>query len=202
MREPRNHQNSRRLSIGFVAGVVSAILVTGGVVAWWAFRNLTTSQTSTSTPTEPSPQDPNLEVRSQVYWLNTSGDRLKLQAIPLKMPQSADERQAIQTALEKLLAGPTNSNDTTTIPPGTKLLNLKLEKDGIHLDLSEEFSTGGGSASMSGRLAQLLYTATSNDANAHVWINVAGEPLEVLGGEGLIVEQPMTRAWFEENYEL
>ncbi|MBC6435773.1 spore germination protein, partial [Nostoc sp. HG1] len=37
---------------------------------------------------------------------------------------------------------------------------------------------------------------------AKVWIDVEGKPLEILGGEGLEIERPMTRQSFEENFSL
>jgi spore germination protein GerM len=127
---------------------------------------------------------------------------VKLAAVPVLAQKSASDRDVLETALERLLEGSQSATYTTTIPAGTKLLSLKLAKDGIHLDLSQAFTTGGGSESMIERLAQLLYTATSLDPKARVWIDVEGQPLEVLGGEGLMVDRPMTRQEFEENFQL
>jgi spore germination protein GerM len=98
--------------------------------------------------------------------------------------------------------GPTDKGFTTTIPKETKLKAVSLEADGVHVDLSKQFTTGGGSTSMTGRVAQILYTATSLDPTTKVWINVEGKPLEVLGGEGLELEQPLTRENFKKNFAL
>lgn len=199
----RDNDSQQRSSIGFIAGIIAAVLVTGSATAWWAIHTLTNSPDQTPTTTQtPATQNQDTLERAQVYWLETTGDRLKLQSSPLTVQKSATDQDVIKTAIENLLSGPATASNETTIPPGTKLLDLKLEKQNLHLNLSSEFTTGGGSASMIGRLAQLLYTATSLDENTKVWLLIDGQPLEVLGGEGLMIEQPMTRQWFDENFEL
>lgn len=88
------------------------------------------------------------------------------------------------------------------LPTDTELLALTVDEDGVHVDLSEPFTEGGGSASMMGRLTQVVYTATSLDAEQPVWLSVDGAPLELLGGEGLEIAQPMTRTMVDQDFPL
>jgi spore germination protein GerM len=110
----------------------------------------------------------------------------------------AQVKAAFDTLLTK--TGDAEQDAFTTIPEQTQLLAATVEDDGIHVDLSANFTSGGGSASMTGRLGQVIYTATAFDPTAPVWISVDGQPLTLLGGEGLEVSQPMTRDDFNQGF--
>jgi len=138
----------------------------------------------------------------QTYWLSTSGEAVDLVPEAVDVKAKADAEAALETALERLLAGPRDEAYTTEIPQGTRLRKVSVREDGVHVDLSNDFTTGGGTLSMTGRVAQVLHTATSLNPDAPVWLDVDGEPLEVLGGEGLILDRPLTRQGFANDFGL
>jgi spore germination protein GerM len=143
-----------------------------------------------------------IQSQAKVYWLSPKADNLDFVATSVSVQKSANKDQVLQTALEQLLSQTPNAPATTAIPTGTQLLSLKVNSQGVYLNLSAAFTQGGGSESMAGRLGQVLYTASSLDPNMPVWISVEGKPLETLGGEGLMIDQPITRQWFKENFEM
>lgn len=180
--------------------VAAGLLIVAGGAAWWRMATLPdpAQPPLTETPTNPAPE----EATAQAYLLILEGDRTTLTPIPV--PSSTnDPEQLLASAMQQLLASPPADGDTfSAIPEETTLRSLEIRTDGIYVDLSSQFTTGGGSAAMQGRLGQILYTATSLEPDAAVWLSVEGEPLELLGGEGLIVPQPMTRSDFEQNFSL
>ena len=207
----QNNKQNRRFSLPLVAGITVAILALGGGTAWWAKYSLEQAerpQNSRSSPINPpvvkQPLPPPVTEQKQVNicWLNPAGDKIQLVTKTLTVQKSVQTDQLLKMALENLLAGTKSETYTTTIPTGTKLVELNVDKEGIHVNLSEQFTSGGGSASMTGRLAQVLYTATSLDPEGQVWFEVEGKPLTTLGEEGLIINQPMTRSDFETNFTL
>jgi spore germination protein GerM len=159
--------------------------------------------TSTVSPSsEPTPTlKPTTEAEARVYWLRSTGKKLELSPVKIAV-EGGNPSSELKTLLERLLKGPANSDVTSSIPEGTKLNSLKVTKDGVHVDLSKSFTKGGGSTSMQGRLGQVIYTASSLNPSEPVWISVEGEPLTVLGGEGLEVSQPMTRTDFKKGFSL
>ena len=67
-------------------------------------------------------------------------------------------------AVQSLLAGPSPREQSAAvgsqIPAGTQLLGLTIEDGVATVDLTSEFESGGGSASMNIRIAQVVYTLT------------------------------------------
>jgi spore germination protein GerM len=213
----KNKIQFRSSTTAIILGSLSALLLAGGGAAWLAYYTLSNTlsrPTISETPLKPGPipvqevlrpstQDAALET-PQIYWLNPNSDRLSFQAQPLlnaKSAKSIDKQGALTQAIQQLLAAAATQPAKTTLPPNTKLLSLTFKNDGIHLNLSQAFTEGGGSDAMVGRLGQILYTVTSLDPDANVWINVNGQPLALLGGEGIEVPQPITRRYFHDNFE-
>ena len=151
---------------------------------------------------QPKPLQQTAAQTVQVYWVKESSG--KFEGVPTKVAvKQADKPDAtLQAAFNSLLAGPKDASVSSEIPKGTKLRSLSVKNDGVYVDLSAEFTSGGGSNSMTGRLGQVIYTATSLKPNTKVWISVEGKPLELLGGEGLEVAQPSTRQSFDKNFPL
>ncbi|HSM81252.1 MAG TPA: GerMN domain-containing protein [Nodosilinea sp.] len=158
----------------------------------------------TAPPKQPETQPVPAEITGQIYWLQDEGTGLKLVPQPIAVAADATPSDQVIAAFTNLLSksGDPSQEAFTTIPEQTKLLNASVEADGVHVDLSSDFQTGGGSAAMTGRLGQVIYTATAFDPDAPVWISVDGKPLTLLGGEGLEVSQPMTRSDFNEGFQL
>ncbi|MCU0524701.1 MAG: GerMN domain-containing protein [Elainella sp. Prado103] len=198
----------RTIPKGVIAGLAAVVVAVGSGVAWWTWR---TAQPQAGSPDgapaiTASPPDITqvpIEQNVQIYWLKSTGDRFELVPSTVAVAASGQPDALLKSAFETMLQdSPNPAEFTSTIPANTELRQISIRPDGVHVDLSEAFTTGGGSASMSGRLGQVIYTATTLDPQAAVWISVGGKPLDVLGGEGLIVDQPMTRSSFDQNFSL
>lgn len=215
-------EQRRRIPVGIIASVSTIVLAAGSATAYFTWQRAQTSKTPSATveqtqpPTADStlPQPPDTsnqsnpaekantttaEKTAQVYWLRDQGTDLALAAVPLKVKGNDKPESAIAAALNALFNSPPDKTMTTTVPAGTKLRSVRIKPEGIYVDLSKEFETGGGSLSMYGRVGQVLYTATSLNPKAPVFLMVEGKPLETLGGEGLMIDQPLTRSLFEQD---
>ena len=212
---------SRSIPLNVVLALSAVVVVAGGATAWWTMNNIKPEPlpppvpTTQATPpassgietTQTNPDQRSEQVapvqRVAVYWLQVDNNQIKLAPSAITLDQTDNSPgELLDAGLQRLLKGPADSAYTTTIPKGTRLNSLSVQADGVHLDLSKDFTRGGGSSSMQGRVAQVLYTATSHDPNAKVWLSVEGQLLEVLGGEGLELAQPLTRQQFEQDFSL
>ena len=152
----------------------------------------TTVEVPPSTTTSPEGEpvtDPGV-VTYQVWWANTDG---------LFVTYRTQEKtlRVGTAAIEAVLEGPEDFEQdyglTTSVPEGTQLLGLVIEDGIARVDLTSEFESGGGSASMQTRLAQIVYTITQFPTVKGVLFSLDGEPIDVLGGEGVVIDHPLTR---------
>ncbi len=123
----------------------------------------------------------------------------KISAASRTIPRTQEVGAA---AMRALLAGPTDAETEagmfSSIPEGTTFLGLAINDGVATVDLSKEYSSGGGSLSMMMRLAEVVFTLTQFPTVDGVEFKLDGEPIDVLGGEGIIIDHPMTRADYED----
>ncbi|MFN6566083.1 GerMN domain-containing protein [Dendronalium sp. ChiSLP03b] len=203
-----DQQGSKRISSGVIAAVSAAVVAVSGGVAWMTWNNNPPTQSTPPNTSQgitksqgPVTAQPGNEQTANIYWLRPKEKTVDLVPQPVQIA-ATQPNQVLEKAFQTLLEGPSEGTDSTTIPKGTKLLGLKVENDEVHVNLSEDFTKGGGSTSMVGRVGQVIYTATTLNPNAKVYIDVNGKQLDVLGGEGVELQQPLTRESFKQNYPL
>lgn len=158
-----------------------------------------------TTPTTPSVAQKE-ENTVKIWRLDDDGKKTILVPQERQDPEAstADPEVRLNRSLSSLIAsaGKPDGKLTSTIPLGTKLLSAKILADGVHVDLSKEFTQGFGATSMIGRLGQVVYTATTQNPDAPVWITVEGKKLEVLGDVGVEIRQPITRQTYDQDFPI
>ncbi|MDX6549622.1 MAG: hypothetical protein QOJ31_306, partial [Gaiellales bacterium] len=104
-------------------------------------------------------------------------------------------------AVNALLSGPTEAERAngvgSVVPDGTTLLGLDISGGTATVDLSSEYQSGGGSLSMTMRLAQVVYTLTQFATVKRVALRLDGSPVTVFSGEGIVLDRPQTRAGYD-----
>jgi germination protein M len=105
-------------------------------------------------------------------------------------------------AMKALLQGPTaqekDSGMVTCIPEGTTYLGLDAKNGVFTVNLSQEYGSGGGSLSMFTRLAQVVFTLTQFPTVDGVRFKLDGKLIDTLGGEGIIIDEPLNRDDYED----
>jgi hypothetical protein len=102
-----------------------------------------------------------------------------------------------------LLAGPTREERAlglgTEIPSGTRLHGVAVAAGLARVDVSRRFESGGGSLSMLLRVAEVVHTLTQFTAIKRVAFALDGRPVVSIGGEGVVVDPPLSRRDLEEQ---
>ncbi len=102
----------------------------------------------------------------------------------------------LEYAIKELLKGPNIVEKSTgaysEIPKATKLISVKQTGNKIVINFSSDFQYGGGTDSIYSRMMQLIKTSLHNTKGKQIYLYLDGKQVNVIGGEGVMVSQPLT----------
>ena len=111
------------------------------------------------------------------------------------------EQSCFSFAIKELINAPTkwekSKGLTSEIPVGTKILSIRESNNSILIDLSSNFESGGGAESTYTRVKQIIKTANAN-TSVPTYLYINGKQANVIGGEGIMIKQPLTERSFDE----
>lgn len=143
----------------------------------------------------PTPATSGQTILRAYFWLDGQPGSAGLVAVLRTVPGT----KAVATAaVNALLAGPTTSETgrsiSSAVPDGSRLLGLTIVDGVATVNLSSEFESGAGSASVLTRLGQMVYTLTQFPNVTAVVFQIEGVTRTTFGSEGVVLDKPVGRA--------
>ena len=151
------------------------------------------------TPTEPveepaQVQEPVKEHSYKTIKIFVTDSNGNIRSVNRKC-DSTVEKSCFAFAIKELVSAPTkwekSKGFTSEIPQGTKILSVREGEGSIMIDLSSAFEAGGGAESTYTRVKQVIKTAKAN-TNLPVYLYINGKQADVIGGEGIMIKQPLS----------
>ena len=111
------------------------------------------------------------------------------------------ENSCFEFAIKELVSAPSkwekSKGFTSDIPQGTKVLSVREGSGNVIIDLSSAFEAGGGTESTYRRIEQVIKTANAN-TKLPVYLYINGKQANVIGGEGIMIKQPLNERSLDE----
>lgn len=142
-------------------------------------------------------------VRAYFFLDDAAGGDPALVPVLRTVPKS---KATAKAAMRILLAGPSAKERgasprlRTMIPGDTTLLGITISDGLATVDLSGDFASGGGTFSLRGRLAQVVYTLTQFSTVDRVSFRLDGKAVTVFSSEGILLPKPVTRATYRADF--
>lgn len=140
------------------------------------------------------------EVFVNVFFTRMTNNKDVYVAVSRKKPQSF-KGSDVEFAVRQLLGGATKYEKSkgvySEVPSTTKLLSFKETPSKIIVNLSDDFGFGGGGDSLYKRVYQLIKTVNHNTRKP-VYLYLNGKQADIIGGEGLMLKQPLRSNSLEE----
>lgn len=136
-----------------------------------------------------------------VYFVGQNDNKEEVYKIVKRVYHAQTDGTKLKYSIESLLKGPNKKEKVkgiySEIPAGTKLISLEEKPDKIIINLSGDFEQGGGTDGLYKRLYQLIKTSNKN-TTLDVYLYINGKQADVVGGEGIMINQPLNEKSLEE----
>lgn len=161
-------------------------------------------QTTQEEPTAPKEEEKNEDVPksfASVYFIGQNDNKEEVYKVVKREYHAAEDGTKLNFSIKTLLKGPNAKEKAkgiySEIPSSTKLISLEEKPNKIVINLSNDFEQGGGTDGLYKRLYQLIKTANKNTA-LDVYLYIDGKQVDVIGGEGIMINQPLNEKSLEE----
>lgn len=159
---------------------------------------VTPTTTPPTTPGTTVVPDTGTTLEFSVYLLSNElttpvGDPM-LVPVQFTRPGFGGEVPEVAIALDALLtADEVPAGYSTAIPEDLGWAGSLEGTNQVVVSLPPKFESGGGTALMTARLAQVVFTATQVPGVDSVVFKIDGEVVDVFSGEGIVLDGPQTR---------
>ena len=137
------------------------------------------------------------ETDVKIFLIDTAGNLRSLR----RTCNPNIENSCFEYSIRELVSAPTkwekSKGFTSEIPVGTKVLSVRESANSIMIDLSSNFESGGGAESTYMRIKQIIKTANAN-TKIPTYLYINGRQANVIGGEGIMIKQPLNERSFDE----
>lgn len=151
---------------------------------------------------EESPADVNSKSKEyvNVYFIGKNEHNEEVyKAVKREYSKDIDGSK-VKFAVYALLNGPKMEEQKkgiyTEIPRDAEVINIKEYPESVIVNLNSAFVYGGGADSLYKRLYQLIKTVKLNTL-LPVYLYIDGHKAEVIGGEGIMITQPLSNSSLE-----
>jgi len=150
-------------------------------------------------PEEENPNSPKSYV--SVYYIGQNENKEEVYKVMKREYKAQTDGTKLNFSIKSLLKGPNSKERAkgvySEIPQGTKLISVEEKPDRVIINLSSDFEQGGGTDGLYKRLYQLIKTSNKN-TTLDVYLYINGKQADVIGGEGIMINQPLTNKSLEE----
>lgn len=150
------------------------------------------TETPEETPQKPEP--PVEKVYVNVFFIGQNDSKEEVYKAVNREYDKEIDGSKFKFAIKSLISGPLPKEKAkgvyTEIPADTRIISINETADRIVINLNSAFEQGGGTESIYKRLNQIIKTAKRNTTKP-VYLYIEGNKAEVIGGEGIMITQPL-----------